>query len=89
MLACTLRRRLLHRQAQIYFRTLKDSDDVSRFFYDLPTTLSRRNAYIFPSEPERPLTIRDDLPTLLDELDSSYLAAGFIRSCASAFYFSG
>lgn len=37
-------------QQAVYFSAMKNSDDVARYFYDLPTTHKRRNPHIFPSE---------------------------------------
>lgn len=41
----------------IYLDKLTDSQDVNRYFFDLPTTHARRNPYIFPSAETNPLKI--------------------------------
>lgn len=37
-------------QQQVYLEEIFDTTDVNTHFYDLPTTLKRRNRFIFPSE---------------------------------------
>lgn len=44
-------------QQMIYLEKLKSSQDVNRYFFDLPTTHSRRNPYTFPSPETNPLKI--------------------------------
>ena len=44
---------------QLYLNELSDGDDISTFFYTLPSTFSSRNAYIFPDEGRNPLRFVD------------------------------
>lgn len=37
-------------QQMIYTDEIKNSDDVNRYFFDLPTTHKRRHPLVFPSE---------------------------------------
>lgn len=39
-----------HLMQQIYFRNLLDTDDVSTYFYNQPTTFASRNPVIVPEE---------------------------------------
>ncbi|KAF8309108.1 hypothetical protein DL93DRAFT_2217500 [Clavulina sp. PMI_390] len=54
---------------QIYNGKLQDSDelDMSVFFYDLPSTVKRRNKYIYPSSKAGSLKVFD-LPLLFDQV---------------------
>lgn len=44
-------------QQVIYQDKLKNSQDVNRYFFNLPSTHARRNPYIFPSQETNPLKI--------------------------------
>ncbi len=50
---------------QVYKNELTDEDDVSNYFYDLPTTAKRRNMYIHPSPGAGSLRIFS-LPDLIE-----------------------
>lgn len=39
-----------HLMQQIYFGSIRDTDDVSTYFYDQPSTFASRNPVILPEE---------------------------------------
>jgi UDP-glucose:glycoprotein glucosyltransferase len=65
-------------QQEIYLESITDNTDVDRFFYDLPTSHTRRNPYIFPSPEKNPLKIVN-LVDAIEGVPASFLKSTYIE----------
>ena len=61
---------------QLYLNELSDGDDISTFFYTLPSTFPNRNPYNFPDDEKNPLRF-------VDVADLEHKSGVYCRSDAS------
>ncbi|RPD60390.1 glycosyltransferase family 24 protein [Lentinus tigrinus ALCF2SS1-7] len=73
---------LQHLQFKVYKGELTEEDDVSTYFYDLPTTAKRRNMYIHPSPKAGSLRIFS-LPDLIERNGLKSSAGSFVYPAES------